>query len=692
MHYRCSLCLGSFVALLSAPAHAATLELSACAAEPLAALGSTEQLRRRIELPRGPLPRIDDVEGWRILERYRAGRRLKNTREAAGLDDYQVGIEQLHARFPHDERLTTASCEASYALAIEYLVAGDRDRARDLFTYVDGPGCDLEDELLVSFSAAASRAEIEALGLRADLETALALARGTYEYGVSRSGPSVSAQCDYARLEMIAGLVALRQDEPDHALVRLEHARRLVRGLPGMTEATTGASALSAAHAIRRGDYALAVQRLTWATDQPGGEAFLADLVVASCLLAGQLHQQAKTRDALELFERALEIERRQGFSPPLAAEGLARVGFDYANRLQRANELAEVRELYRRLSTQLPALEPELTHRLSLLEGLEERLMVMNATHSYWELPAIDAEAYLDTDADGFFDHAVYSSRDVHEFAAIAELTNHPAPPSRLDTEDHYYRDLDGDGRFDEKGWLSDGRLQYAQIDTNDDGSPDAQLDCAGGPCQRTMLSGRVALIIQRGIVGESSDLFSDTDAYVVIDYRPYNWHRGSARLETSTKYDTNYPEWYEGWVLDYHYRDQVDLTLRDWDRFTPDDDIGHFEFDTLPEAGLYRLHGGRAALQIDVVPTGLPHGYRIAADFGRALSTRPTTPWPHDLVAGAQAAHLQAEVTRFITKQLVAAAATRELSFIPGLVIGQLLDSLVLEPALTDKWMDGR
>ncbi len=334
---------------------------------------------------------------------------------------------------------------------------------------------------------------------------------------------------------------------------------------------------------------------------------------------------------------------------------------------------------------------------RLQYIPGMNNRLAAIRSAPGWLRIPDVSGEVPRDLDGDGDFDRVAYYGPGSDTPVAVAEPVRGSRPPSQLVFTSQgagsnalaIVRDLDGDGRFDERTEYEGQEISGFLTDVDGDAWPDVRgidFQPHGFEFRQQALSGRLMMHVKGGVVGTNEDFFTDPDAYLILKKNSYQVGR------TSADQDTHYPTWYQGIVLDYKHGDRVRLELWDED-FLFDDFIDHYETTELPTSGVYEFSRRKAAVEIDVSPSRLPEGHQIAYDppavHPNVFRDRPTAvPEVADIIANARSSEATTRAIQWVTKAAVTEVLLPRL--VPNAARWQVfLLQLVVEHAVLDPAM---
>lgn len=232
--------------------------------------------------------------------------------------------------------------------------------------------------------------------------------------------------------------------------------------------------------------------------------------------------------------------------------------------------------------------------------------------------------------------------------------------------------RDSDGDGLLDVFIRHEYGR-EIHLIESDHDGHIDRQRTFVDGKLtEETLFSGRVLVRVLSAAIGgnQSFDPFGGRpDPYIVISH---NQHVLGRSREVD---NTFFPDWGEGWVIDYRRGDRLQMDLWDGDPADPDDYIDSLVLDRLPKSDVYRTVKSLAALELRVDETDLPTNYRYTGEApGNVfLASTVAAGTVADIIAAANARESRARISAAALRILGAEAAAFILA--PGRsLLGQL------------------
>lgn len=132
------------------------------------------------------------------------------------------------------------------------------------------------------------------------------------------------------------------------------------------------------------------------------------------------------------------------------------------------------------------------------------------------------------------------------------------------------------------------------------------------------TQLSGRVSVHFAGGVVNKRMvDIFSRPDIFLVI------YKNGKYFGRTETADNSTRPSWKNFFVINYRYRDTIDIFAVDEDLFQ-NDLVDKVRFDALPHTNYVSMDGNNMVLAVEVQPSDKPEG-RYTGKRGQSVFSDP-------------------------------------------------------------------
>ncbi|MGI1677968.1 MAG: C2 domain-containing protein [Cellvibrionaceae bacterium] len=234
--------------------------------------------------------------------------------------------------------------------------------------------------------------------------------------------------------------------------------------------------------------------------------------------------------------------------------------------------------------------------------------------------------------------------------------------------------RDNNSDGYFEEYAYVS-RYSEYVYYDLDKDHRPDwLRRFNEGSLTEDRPLSGVVAIQFS-GAINDASDPFSEPDSYLILRKNGYIIGR------SETRNNNTYPTWRNEFVIDYKWRDKLNIAVFDKDVFY-DDFIDSLEIEELPTTGYKATNYKRVALALKVSPSDKPEGkYKnitsqddinpFLAPSWESESTDLAKIIQHSRKEQSQA-QFRALVASFVAPEIMLATVSPPLSFYRYFVIG--------------------